>query len=353
MNIGFSPEQWYQVRETYEAWWRGELERPLVQLVIGKSRRRKPLSRFMTNWPEELSEDQLVAFALEILEDQRLYGDALPSLVVNFGPGVAAAFTGARLRTAPDTVWFEPSEERDIADIQIELDAEKPWWQRVAWFTRTLVERLGDRAQISYTDIGGNLDILASLTRTDRLLTYLVDAPAEVDRCMRQVTRMWLEIHDRLDEIIAVNSPGRQAWAPTWAPGRTYMLQSDFCYMISPEMFGRFVMPDLRACCDRLDYSFYHMDGVGQLAHLDQILAIENLHGVQWVPGTGKPQASEWTDVLGKIRDAGKLCQVWADPQGACDIVRRHGGKGFLLYVSDNDMTDGEAKRLVKELTKA
>ena len=349
MDVGFTPRQWRHVAETYGAWWRGELERPLVQLVLRKPREEKPHSRFLTNWPEDLSEDRMVAMALDMLEDQRLYGDAFPRFFVNFGPGVAATFTGARLRTAPDTVWFEPGQQRDIADIHIELDTDSRWWKHIAWFTRTLVESIGDRVQISFTDLGGNLDILASLTGTEQLLVYLADRPAEVGRCMRDITRMWIEAYDRLYDIIVPNSPGTQAWAPTWAPGTTYMLQSDFCYMISPEMFGQFVMPDLKACCDHMDYNFYHMDGVGQLAHLDQLLAIENLHGVQWVPGTGKPEASEWPDVLGRIRDAGKLCQVFATPQGAVDILRRYGGAGFLIRVSVNDMSNGDARRFVQE----
>ena len=40
---------------------------------------------------------------------------------------------------------------------------------------------------------------------------------------------------------------GTDTWAPIWAPDRTYMLQSDFAYMISPSMFERFVVPDLVA----------------------------------------------------------------------------------------------------------
>ena len=113
------------------------------------------------------------------------------------------------------------------------------------------------------------------------------------------------------------------------------MLQSDFSYMISPKMFERFVMPDLITCCEALDYPFYHMDGKGQLVHLDLLLSIDKLRGIQWQPGDGQPLADEWLDVLRRIRDSGKLCQVYVTLEGALKIVRELGGKGFLFDILD------------------
>jgi hypothetical protein len=40
-----------------------------------------------------------------------------------------------------------------------------------------------------------------------------------------------------------------------------------------------------------LPRTFYHLDGIGQLHHLDLVLSIAELDGVQWVPGDGKPTA--------------------------------------------------------------
>ena len=75
------------------------------------------------------------------------------------------------------------------------------------------------------------------------------------------------------------------------------------------------------------------MDGKGQLPHLDMLLAIEKLRGIQWIPGAGQPEAADWPDVLDKIRKSGKLCQVYSSPEGALKIVREHGGKGFSFVI--------------------
>jgi 5-methyltetrahydrofolate--homocysteine methyltransferase len=351
LKAGFSPRQWESVRQNYTAWWRGELDRPLVSVsVADRAAGGRDLSSFLTNWPQDMSDDELVSAVEERFSRCRFYGDAFPHFFVNYGPGVAAAFAGARVRPAPETAWFEPSSHSPLADIRIALDRKNAWWRRVRHVTEVLARHLGDRIQISITDIGGNLDILASLRGTDELLLEVVEQPAEVDRCRREITRMWLEVFDELYALIQPHCSGCVPWAPTWAPGPTYMLQSDFSYMISPKMFKEFVLPDLEACCDHLDYSFYHLDGVGELPHLDRLLSIPNLHGIQWVPGAGKPAPSEWPEVLDRIRSAGKLVQLYITPEQAGKIVRRHGGKGFYLQLDSANVTDARAHQLVREL---
>ena len=57
-----------------------------------------------------------------------------------------------------------------------------------------------------------------------------------------------------------------------------------------------------------MDYAIYHLDGVNQLPFLDDLLAIPEMTGIQWVPGAGKPVpgTDEWMPVFKKIQAAGK-----------------------------------------------
>ena len=129
------------------------------------------------------------------------------------------------------------------------------------------------------------------------------------------------------------------------------MLQCDFAYMISPKMFERFVLPDLTACCDALDDGFYHLDGKGQIPHVDMLLDMPRLRGIQWIPGDGQPTADQWLDLLKRFRDGGKLCQVYVSPEGARRIVRNIGGKGFVLDITKG-MNADEAQAFLKTLEK-
>ena len=131
------------------------------------------------------------------------------------------------------------------------------------------------------------------------------------------------------------------------------MLQCDFCYMIGPEMFAKFVLPELRASCKKLTNSFYHLDGPGALPHLDALLDIPELKGIQWVPGDGQPDITRWPEVYRKIRAAGKLIQIFPGqaPRGwdALEIIADQIGsaKGIIM-IAGGAMEDADkAMRLL------
>ena len=228
-------------------------------------------------------------------------------------------------------------QETPIADLDLAFDAENVWLRRVKALTAAFVERYGGMLQVGQTDLGGNLDILASLRTTSGLLFDVTEQPDEVHRLVQRTTELWLRYYDELDAIIRPTCRGTTSWAPIWSTGKTYMLQCDFSYMISPRMFERFVLPDLVACCDHLDHGFYHLDGKGEIPHLDMLLAIPRLRGIQWIPGDGQPTPDQWLPLLKRIRDGGKLCQVFVRPEGARRIVQNLGGKGFLLVIQHEE----------------
>lgn len=334
--LNFSHEDWERVERDTMAWWAGELDRPLVYLALPDPSVPAPLG-YMSNYPLEMPAEQVVEVYARYLAGVRFYGDAFPWLWVNFGPGIVAGFLGAEVHSVTEpseTVWFRPKVKRPIQELNFEYDPENIWWKRVKDITARLVERFGDMLAVSHTDLGGNLDILASFRETQDLLMDLIDYPEEVDRLVRQITSLWIRYYDELYQIIHPVCRGTSCWAPIWSTGKTYMLQCDFSYMISPAMFKRFVLPDLQACCAYLDHGFYHLDGKGEIPHLDLLLGIERLRGIQWIPGDGAPPPEEWLPLLKRIRDGGKLCQVFVTPEGARRIVRELGGRGFLLVVN-------------------
>lgn len=355
-GIAFTSQDWARIRRDHTAWWDGKLNRPLYYMANvtkdGKPRKPRGLHGFLSSYPPEVPPEK-IAEDYVAYESQRAYaGDTYPFLFVNFGPGILAGPLGAKVNATEETVWFDPPEDADIRKLRVRMDRSNYWWQRILAVTKAAVEVTGDVAQISYTDLGGNLDILAGLIGSQRLCMELLDHPDLVDRACADITKAWLAAFDELDRIIRPKCPGTNGWASIWAPGSSYMLQSDFSYMISPEMFGRFVMPDLVLCCDHIEYPFYHLDGVGEIPHLDQLLSIEKLRGIQWIFGDGKPAAEHWMDLYRRIRGAGKLIQVIATREGVRRICREVGGRGFtfamweLMSAREADDFLGEMERL-------
>ncbi len=71
---------------------------------------------------------------------------------------------------------------------------------------------------------------------------------------------------------------------------------------------------------------------MGQLPHLDLLLSIPELRGIQWVPGDGQKPCGEWPEVYEKIRRAGKLVQFLGSLDEFDRVVDRLGSpKGFVL----------------------
>ncbi len=348
IQMRFTDEDWQRIERDWSAWWAGDLERPLLTLEVKEDTPSDPwvhLTRFGLDKPAEQVLDEIQTN----LEATHWLGDAYPKWWVNCGPGVEAAFLGSVPSWRPDTTWFSPlADSSCLHDIKLRFDPNNPWWLRVFDYTQHAVERWGGRLVVGLTDLGGNLDILASLRGSQNLLLDLGDAPEEVDRLVREITALWLKYYDALHSITASGGRGYACWAPLWSPAKGYMLQSDFSYMISPRMFERFVMPDIRACCEHLDYAFYHLDGKGQLNHLDQLLSLPRLRGIQWVPGDGQPQAEKWPDLLTRIRKAGKLVQVTTNAEGAMTIKRELGGRGMVVNIEGECFTPDEGRAFVK-----
>lgn len=352
----FNDKDWERVEEGWTSWWAHDIGRPMVIIEslnsLFSSSPQTMTKEFLLEKPAE----EVVDYWEQFLVGGQYYGDAWPKWFPNYGPGLMAGFLGSKVVPKPDqrTVWFEPEEEVSLEDLRLEYNPDNVWWKRILAITRTAVDRWGDSIAMAHTDLGGNLDIISSFRTAQQLLFDLVDAPEEVDRLVKETTAVWLRYYDDLDSIIQKAGRGSSNWAAVWSPKRTYMTQSDFCYMISPDMFERWVAPDLEDILANMEHGFYHLDGKGQLAHLDRLLAMKDLAGIQWIPGGGQPPTEDWPEVLKKIIDGGKLCQVYVTPEGARKIVKEIGGKGFALYIAafppmDREQADDFLKQLAED----
>ena len=345
ITLHFTEQDWERLHRDWRRWWAGDLDRPMVILETPELVGRRP-QELTRAFLFDSSPDDLLDYYQARLEATRFHGDSWPKWWPFFGAGVAAAFLGAQGKFAPhvNTIWFETPAPLDIRAANLVFNSDNPWWQRVQTLTRRAAQRWAGQVCLGFTDLGGNLDILASLRATQTLLFDLLDSPQDVARLCARITRLWLRYYDELHALIQPAGRGSTAWAPLWSPGRTYMFQSDLSYMISPAMFEQFVLPDLAECCAAVDHAFYHLDGKGQIAHLDHLLSLTSLHGIQWIPGDGQPPPHEWLPLLKRIRDGGKLCQLYVTPQGATTIVRELGGRGFAFYITpappENEIDD-------------
>lgn len=361
MFNNFDESRWAQHEKNWTAWWNHDLERPLL---VAHKYKHTP-DRVVPDWwrgqwwgmgsaPFPNSAEAIAEEVARDLESVICLGDAWPRTWLNFGPGVAAAFLGGEVDPQPNTFWFLPGKWHDVPlrDIKPEYIPDEPWWKAVSEITAACVARFGGDAQFGFTDLGGNMDVAASLRDTQKLLVDCIDDPEGVDALCAAITPLWLRYYDELHAIVKTAGRGTSPWASIWSPGRCYMLQSDFSYMISPEQFERWVVPDLVKCCRALDHSMYHLDGKGELPHLDLLLDIPELHGIQWVSGDGAPHciSKHWRWLFERVRGAGKLMQQWGSIEQVLELAKEFPLEGFIFIVDGpNDQIDAGLAAIWKE----
>lgn len=324
MAVRFDRERMEQALNHHMLWWKGELDRPLTCVTLIEPGEKKTPAPYLTQgncadfrWTPE----QVIDAIDEELSRREFLGDAYPFVNLDsFGPGVLAAFCGAKLDNSSGRVWFFPDEEREIEDIHVRYDPENVYVRRIKELYRAGMERWNGTVVMGMPDLGGVLDVAATFRGSQNLLTDLYDAPDEVIRLTKEIQTAWYAAYD--DLLAALDVQGCNSnWSGILSRTPSYITQCDFCYMIGNPMFRQFVLDTLRNDTQRLDHVIYHLDGVGELNHLDDVLAMEKLDAVQWVPGDGKAPCAAWMDVYRRIEQAGKQSWICGGPKDFLKIV--------------------------------
>ncbi len=347
-NIVFTPADWERVRRDYDRWWDGTLERPLVSMTVhgmpaARERSAVPLRGVVPDYPDEATAEGIVDSWDDFLARTRFLGDAYPRQLLNFGPGALAAVLGARAEAANGTVWFHPPEMKEIAALDFPgCDLGHPWVKRMEALIGAAEKRWGATVALDMTDMGGVFDVLQVFRPGEGLLLDLYDAPEDVARCAGRIEAAWWRLWEHVTERLrAAGFRNYGSWGGLLSYEPHYLFQNDFAYMIGPESFREHLLPQLSRDFARVPRAFYHLDGPGQINHLEMLLEVGELKGIQWVPGSGQPVLAEWSDMIARILAAGKRVQVVApadrgDPFAQFEelLAKLGTGKGLQLFWS-------------------
>lgn len=318
------------VIDKYELFWERTNKRPILNFFYRKegcSDFRKPQDG------EEKYLDKTYRYNVykHKIANMGYVAEGVPMLFTDFGPGCLAACIGGSYKVSTETVWFDS--EQFIKDWEnpprILFDEQSDMWQRIVDSQRFYAT--DPDVHFSMTDLGGPLDIVASLRGTENLLYDLYDYPDEVKEFSSKVTAEWYKAFDRQVEIIKAAGQPYNCWMNVISKKPYSPLQCDFCYMISPAQFEEFVLDDLVAQTNYMERSIYHLDGPGELVHVDMLTDMPKLTGIQWTSGAGNPPLCDecWYDLYRKVQDKKK------------NLV-------LLGGVSEDDMAGSE--RLIKSL---
>ncbi|PKL12306.1 MAG: hypothetical protein CVV52_10615 [Spirochaetae bacterium HGW-Spirochaetae-8] len=352
-NRQYPKRFWDNLQATYDSWWEGTLGRPIIHImnppvIVKCDREILPYQFFWNDYPQGTAALDMLAAMVNRMNQAACLGDGFPHQHPAFGAGVLAAIQGARSVSVSDTIWFIPEHRVGLDELRFGFKPDNPTFLLMEEIYRLTAKWVEPGAfQLGMTDLGGIGDVLSAFRPGEELLLDFYDEPELVKRRIAELHNAWHAVFEHYNQLLDHYRVGYTCWTPMLSSKSYYMLQCDLAYMLGPAIFNEFILPELTQSCARLARPFYHLDGQGQLIHLDTLLAIPNLQGIQWIPGEGNKPLDAWPEVFRKISEAGKKIQFFFnpddDPYLLDKIADQIGRADNICAVSNRAFTDLKA----------
>ena len=337
------------VRQRLTIWWNnGDIGRPAMLLVGQREKELEdiPAMAEPPGWVTGYSTtnfDYRVNLSARACLKTFYMGEVVPAVAPDLAPNCLALYLGCKGVEMPGTVWCEPC-FRGPEDARFEFDPDNFYWNFSLRLAREQLRLGKGKFLLAFPDLIEGLDTLAAMRGSEELLYDLTERPDWVHGCLRQITDRYFHYYDILYDMFRDEVGGSTFWS--WAPGRMSKFQCDFSAMISPEMFGEFMVPVLTEMCERVSYCMYHWDGPGALAHHDHLLSVPKLKMLQWTPGAGHEETwhPRWWPYYHKTIDAGKKVYIWCSTREQLLAIKKDFGpkfKQFLIGMGIKSEKDG------------
>lgn len=340
-RFGCRPD-WARCQERYEAFWASEvLDRPLIQITAplpGVPAR--PLKHISpadeTGLRHWFTDPELVLPRLTWQAKNTYYaGDAFPlALPVSGGlVAILAAYLGCPYRMVPgtDSAWADPIIEEWDSRPSFTFSSDNEWWQISRRLLEAATETSNGEYLIGVPDLQGDGQVVALLRGTERLALDMIEHPEEVKVALAEVNAAWLSYWRECNRIIGSGIQGYVDWLGVWSRAPAVTLECDFSCMISPQMFNEVFLPGIAQQAQWVPRTIYHLDGPGAVRHLEALLSLAELSGIQWVPGAGAAAMSEWVPLLQRIQAAGKLLVIACEAGEVAGLLSQLRPEGLLL----------------------
>jgi len=339
-----------EVFARYEAWWNCEvLDRPLVSFTYAKPEADRvpgpPPKTYDSHRERWLDIEYRADCTAAHMANAVFAADALPTSWPNLGPEIFSAFYGCPMEFGESTSWSEPilkdwSEESLNA---LQLDWDHFYLRKILEFTDLLIERGRGKFMVGYTDIHPGADAVAAFRDPQMLCLDMIEHPQEVKRLVDRVTKDFFKVYDLFHERLQAAGMPSTTWLSATGNGKYHVPSNDFSCMISDAMFEEIFLPGIIEECAFMDRCIYHLDGPQALRYLDTLLAIPEIHAIQWVPGSGQSHWSQWIHVYQRIQEAGKAFVVYLPAQDLAHLFEVLKPEGAWLSLHGvNSQEEGE-----------
>ena len=355
-------EDWQQARQRMDAWWEGEIvDRAVVQVTAPRTGvTREEIERLSS--PIDVPPAELDAWFTDVerviprlerrVEATYWGGEAFPLVFpvsINL-VAITAAYLGCPYRIMPisHSAWAEPIIEDWATRPKLSFDPHNSWWQLSQKLLSAAAERAPGRYYVGVPDLNGPTEIVALLRGSQRLAVDMADCPEMVAAAIDEAAVAWLRYWQASLGVIHQWVGDYCYWIGIWSDRPSIDLQSDFSCLISPRMFATYFLPSLEQQTRWAERTIYHLDGPNAIRHLDALLTLPRLTGIQWVPGAGAAPMSHWIRLLQRIQAAGKRLVLSCEPWEVEILLTELEPEGLLL--STHCDTEEEARALLTKV---
>ena len=350
--LEYKPD-WEEARQRWTAWWRGEkLDRAVLTVYAPRDGAAgiEPPPRPPTALARWTDLDYLDAQNLHTWRTTFYGAEAFPMWCPGYPGHVGMpTFYGCPIELDWDTGWTRPILTEERLDVSgLKLDREGIFWRfGLDVHRRAKASSLG-KAIPGMCAIGGGGDTLGGLRGSERLMIDLMDQPKAVLDAEIRLMHDWFEVYRLYADMLRTGEDWFGTWFPVWAPGTYYTPHCDVAFGISPRSFRECFLPATKMQVEYLDYSIFHVDGVGMFPFVDDICRLEALDGLQIGPGAGKPSALHYMDVLKKVQRAGKRLQIYLEPAEVPRALELLSSRGLCIYTPCE--SEAHARKLIEQV---
>lgn len=310
----FKPN-WPEAQARLTALWQGKkLDRPCISVTAPADSPNLPTAPPMPENPQDrwLNPDWVLPHLRQSIQGNCWLGEAIPSYLLMAG---WVFCYGARPGFSPHTIWHQPEAVDFSMPPNFQEDWDDPLCQDyLELYSRVLEEAGKDNFLLGRPCLLPGNDLLAARMGTQDFLTALADEPEWMEQAIRQIAEAQIRVADRFAALAQERGHqywyGNAGWMPFWAPEPYMSTQSDVSCMISPQMFQRFVVPELDALGSNGPI-WYHLDGGDARQHLDTLLSLPYLKVIQYVPAPFEAEnGPEHAAFYRRIQERGRIVHV-------------------------------------------
>ena len=268
----------------------------------------------MTQWTDI---DSMLQRTFQMMRTTYYGGEAIPWFWDPISAGYALLF-GCKPHFSAATMYVDPAPVGPDGFPSLDGWRHSKWWPWMRDGT-ALASQLSNGRYFVLPFWGNHaVDILGVVRGAEDFLMDTVLHREWVRSALEQMNAILYEIYEELWQFVRPGVTGVEGsldYCGCWSPGQALAFDADLAYGVSDRTFRELMLPPMVEWMRKVDNVIWHLDGKGNLNHLETLLALPEVQAIQWVPGTGHEAIMQWVPLIEQIQGAGKSVQVNVDPR--------------------------------------